>query len=151
MATSVNAARKPHAMVVRPAYPTYPEAVFIAITSSDVPIASLIGTRASSTSAGTMRNPPPIPTMPVMAPTNRATRPSSGSASGRSPSGTTDRPRPALRNIETAAASITIASRASCSAPDMSGARMRAAPYEPAIATTPNSSAVFTRTFPDRQ
>ena len=36
----------------------------MAITSSDVPTACFIGARAISTSAGTTRKPPPMPTMP---------------------------------------------------------------------------------------
>ena len=42
---------------------------FPAMITSDVPTAVFIGRRASTTSAGTIRNPPPAPTSPVSAPT----------------------------------------------------------------------------------
>ncbi len=42
---------------------------FIAITTRLVPTALAIGTAASSTSAGTIRKPPPTPTSPLSTPT----------------------------------------------------------------------------------
>src|SRR5688500_19524412 len=72
MATAVNARRKPHGVLVWPAYPSQPAKVLRAITRSDVPTASFIGMPASRTRAGTIRNPPPIPTRPVRVPTAKA-------------------------------------------------------------------------------
>lgn len=52
-----------------PKSPINPINAFVAITNNEVPIATFIGKRARNTIAGTIRNPPPAPTSPVIAPT----------------------------------------------------------------------------------
>jgi hypothetical protein len=52
-----------------PATPKKPASVFMAITSSEVPTAGLIGSLVRSSSAGTITKPPPAPSSPVSAPT----------------------------------------------------------------------------------
>ena len=59
----------PQSMLTSVRYPASPVKDFIEIISSEVPTAAGIESPPSSTSAGTTRNPPPAPTMPVTSPT----------------------------------------------------------------------------------
>ncbi len=51
--------------------PANPTKAFAAITKSEVPTDILMGMRAKNTSAGMIKNPPPIPTMPVRMPVKK--------------------------------------------------------------------------------
>ena len=51
--------------------PVKPMSDFMAIIIKEVPTAFFIGNPASKTKAGMIKNPPPAPTNPVKAPTNK--------------------------------------------------------------------------------
>ena len=69
MDSDVNSIRKVQSMVVFEISPAKPISDLAAMTSSEVPTAIFMGSFASKTSAGMIRNPPPAPTTPVSIPT----------------------------------------------------------------------------------
>jgi len=149
IATPAKATMNPHRTSTRPRYPQNPLAAFSAMTSREVPTARFMGTRASSTSAGTIRKPPPTPTSPVSAPTARPSRATSArppAEAARSSMCASRRPR----SMNAAAASMTSANRVSCAAP-LKAWDSRAPAYVPAIAKGANRAAVRHATFPSRQ
>ena len=86
-----------------------------------------------------MRNPPPMPITPVSAPTESAT--TYNATDGARWTGTCAASRLAERSIITAAAAIAIPRISSCTRPS-SRPDARAPPNDPAIATSPNMSAL---------
>mmetsp|Transcript_125124 Transcript_125124/g.400768 ORF Transcript_125124/g.400768 Transcript_125124/m.400768 type:complete len:217 (-) Transcript_125124:61-711(-) len=140
------------------------------MTSSDVPRASRMSRPASSTSAGTTRNPPPAPTRPVTTPTTKPSRImrhrgcSCFSASTKLASGTTNLPFSSaeLSSSASAAAGFWLpqsmanevamamsAKRISNTRPDRKPAQMPPK-NEPAMPDKPKMAPILQATFPAR-
>ena len=103
--------------------------------TSDEPTANRIGMPVEAISAGTTRNPPPIPKKPDSAPV-AAPEPSSFGAFPRSSTTSGSPSRPRERNISPATTSISTANSASSRCPSMAFPAMapNQAPSEPAMA-----------------
>ncbi|MNL72974.1 hypothetical protein D3C87_1983740 [compost metagenome] len=71
----VNSSRKVQSIVVVENPLAKPISELAAITKSEVPIAIFIGSFASITNPGMIRNPPPAPTTPVSIPTTPPSSP----------------------------------------------------------------------------